>query len=73
MNKTKKAKLEKYGWKVGSTSEFLGPACEGAHLNSEIDKTWVKETLRRKEEIKFGKVKVLSHEDVFGKYRKPAS
>ena len=24
MNKAKKAKLEKKGWKVGSTSEFLG-------------------------------------------------
>jgi len=24
MNKSKKAKLEKHGWKVGSTSDFLG-------------------------------------------------
>ena len=36
----------------------------------EIDKAWAKEALRRKKEMKSGKVKALSHEEVFGKYKK---
>lgn len=36
----------------------------------EIDKAWIKESLRRQKEAHSGKTKLLSHEDVFRKYKK---
>ena len=36
----------------------------------EIDKAWAKEAVRRQKEMRSGKVKTLSHDDVFGKYKK---
>ena len=36
----------------------------------EIDKAWIKEVSRREKEVRSGKVKMLSHEEVFGKYKK---
>ena len=36
----------------------------------EIDKLWIKEAARREKEMKSGKVKILTHEEVFGKYRR---
>jgi hypothetical protein len=38
--------------------------------NPEVDKAWAKEALRRQKEMRSGKVKALTHEEVFGKYRK---
>jgi putative addiction module component (TIGR02574 family) len=38
--------------------------------NPEIDKAWAKEASRRQKDMKAGKVKTLSHEEVFGKYKK---
>jgi hypothetical protein len=36
----------------------------------EIDKAWAKEALRRQKEMRSGKVKALTMDEVFGKYRK---
>ena len=36
----------------------------------EIYKAWAKEALRRQKEMRSGKVKTLSHDEVFGKYKK---
>jgi hypothetical protein len=36
----------------------------------EIDKLWIKEVTRREKEMKSGKVKFLTHEEVFGKYKR---
>ncbi len=36
----------------------------------EIDKAWLKESLRRQKEMRSGKVKPLSLEQVFDKYKK---
>ena len=36
----------------------------------EIDKAWAKEALRRQKEMRSGKMKTYTHEEVFGKYRK---
>ena len=36
----------------------------------EIDKAWIKEVSRREKEMKSGKVKILSHSEVVGKYKK---
>jgi hypothetical protein len=38
--------------------------------NPEIDKAWAKEALRRQKEMRSGKMKTLTHEEVFGKYKK---
>lgn len=38
--------------------------------NPEIEKAWAKEALRRQKEMRSGKTKTLSHEEVFGKYKK---
>jgi hypothetical protein len=35
--------------------------------NSEIDKAWAKEALRRQKEMRSGKMKTFTHEEVFGK------
>jgi hypothetical protein len=36
----------------------------------EVDKVWVKEVQRREKEMKSGKVKGLTMDEVFGKYKK---
>ena len=36
----------------------------------EIDKAWAKEALKRQKEMRSGKVKSYSHDEVFGKYKK---
>jgi hypothetical protein len=36
----------------------------------EIDKAWVKEVSRREKEMASGKVKALSHSEVFNRYKK---
>jgi hypothetical protein len=36
----------------------------------EIDKAWVKEAVRRQKEMRSGKVKPLTMDEVFGKYKK---
>ena len=36
----------------------------------EIDKAWSKEVLRRQKEMRSGKAKILSYEEVFDKYKK---
>ena len=36
----------------------------------EIDKEWAKEALKRQKEMRSGKVKTYSHEEVFAKYKK---
>ena len=36
----------------------------------EMDKAWAKEALRRQKEIRSGKTKTLSIDEVFGKYKK---
>jgi hypothetical protein len=36
----------------------------------EVDKAWVKEAQRRQKEMRTGKVKVLTMDEVFGKYKK---
>ncbi len=36
----------------------------------EIEKAWAKEALRRQKEMRSGKTKSLSHEEVFAKYKK---
>jgi Putative addiction module component len=36
----------------------------------EVDKAWVKEVQRREKEMKTGKVKALTMDEVFGKYKK---
>jgi len=36
----------------------------------EIDKAWIKEVQRRRKEMKSGKVKALSFDEVFSKYSK---
>lgn len=36
----------------------------------EVDKAWVKEVQRREKEMKTGKVKGLTMDEVFGKYKK---
>lgn len=38
--------------------------------NPEVDKAWTKEAFRRQKEMRSAKTKPLSHEDVFGKYKK---
>lgn len=38
--------------------------------NPDIDKAWAKEAYRRQKEMRSGKTKTLSHEEVFGKYKK---
>jgi hypothetical protein len=38
--------------------------------NPEIDKAWAKEAVRRQKEMRSGKMKTFSHEEVFGKYKK---
>ena len=38
--------------------------------NPEIDKAWTKEALRRQKEMRSGKTKTFTHEEVFGKYKK---
>jgi hypothetical protein len=38
--------------------------------NPEIDKAWANEANRRRMEMRSGKVKPLTHENVFGKYKK---
>jgi len=36
----------------------------------EIDKAWAKEAVRRQKEMRSGKVKALSMDEVFGRYKK---
>ena len=36
----------------------------------EIDKAWAKEVVRRQKEMRSGKMKVLSYDEVFSKYKK---
>jgi len=36
----------------------------------EVDKAWIKEVQRREKEMKTGKVKGLTMDEVFGKYKK---
>jgi hypothetical protein len=36
----------------------------------EIDRQWAKEALRRQKEMRSGKTKALSHDEVFKKYKK---
>ena len=36
----------------------------------EIDKAWIKEVTRREKDMKSGKAKILSHAEVFNKYKK---
>jgi hypothetical protein len=36
----------------------------------EIDKAWLKEATRRQKEMRSGKVKALTMDEVFGKYKK---
>lgn len=36
----------------------------------EIDKAWIKEATRRQKEMRSGKVKALTMDEVFGKYKK---
>ncbi len=42
--------------------------CLSEKSDPEINKAWTKEALRRENEMKLGKVRALSHEEVFGKY-----
>jgi hypothetical protein len=35
----------------------------------EIDRAWLKEVSRREKEVRSGKGRMLSHEEVFGKYK----
>jgi hypothetical protein len=36
----------------------------------EIDKAWAKEAIRRQKEMRSGKMKTFTHEEVFSKYKK---
>ena len=36
----------------------------------EIDKAWAKEAVRRQKDMRSGKTKTLSYEEVFGKHKK---